>query len=381
MKNSIYFDNNSTTKTDPEVLEAMMPYLTDIYGNASSSSHSYGRTSREAVEYARKQIAELLNCDSDEIYFTSGSTESINLALKGTVENSAKKDIHIISSVIEHHASIETCKYLQRFGIDISYVPVDGTGLVNPDDIKKLIRPTTIIVNIMTANNEIGTIQPINEIADLCNNNNILFHTDAAQAFGKIPINLKQNGQNGIDMMSFSGHKIYGPKGIGALYVRKNTKHPFPQIHGGGQEKNLRSGTLNVPSIAGFGKSAELAKNKMFDEFQIHTVWRDRIIQNILRKKEGSFLNGHPVKRLPNNINIGFRDITSSAFISKFKEFSFSYGSACSSETLHPSYVLSTIGRTKEQINSSVRIGLGRFNTEEEINFLLNKITTEINKQ
>lgn len=374
MKKIIYFDNNSTTKIDPEVLEYMLPYFDGEYGNASSNTHTYGRKAKETVELARGKIAKLINCSGEEIVFTSGTTESINLAIKGTVENSRKEKMHIITSVIEHSAGINIAKYLEKFEIEVTYLNVDKKGLINPEDLKKAIKSETILVSIMTANNEIGTIQPIAEIGNVCRERDILFHTDAAQAFGKIPMDMRMLN---IDMMSFSAHKVYGPKGIGSLYIRKGIKPPAIQIHGGGQEYGLRSGTLNVPAIAGFGKAAEIAGIKMTEEFQKQTIWRDRIIQNILRKVEGSFINGHLTKRLPSNINAGFGNITNSIFINKYKEFAVSFGSACSSETLQPSYVLRAIGRNNEEINSSIRIGLGRFTTEDEVNYFIDRITTE----
>jgi cysteine desulfurase len=377
MKKIIYFDNNSTTKTDPEVLEYMLPYFGGEYGNASSNTHSYGRAAKEAVELARKRIAKLINCSDDEIVFTSGTTESINMAIKGTVENCRKEKMHIITSVIEHSAGINVTKYLEKFGIEVTYLNVDGYGLINPSDLRKSIKNETIMVSIMTANNEIGTIQPIAEIGNICREHGILFHTDAAQAFGKIPLDMEMLK---IDLMSFSAHKVYGPKGIGALYIRKGTEPPAVQLHGGGQESGLRGGTLNVPAIAGFGKAAEIAEIKMAEEFEKQTIWRDRIIQNILRQVEGSFINGHLTKRLPSNINAGFREITNSMFINKYREFAVSFGSACSSETLQPSYVLRSIGRSTEEINSSIRIGLGRFTTEEEVNYFINRIASEKNK-
>lgn len=375
MSNIIYFDNNSTTRIDPEVYECMIPYFQEKYGNASSNSHYFGREAKEAAEYARKQISSLINSKEDEIIFTGGTTESINLALKGTVENSLNGNMHIITSVIEHSAGLEVCKHLEKFGVEISYLPVDKYGLINTKELYNEFRKNTVLVSIMTANNEIGTIQPVAEIGEMCKEKGILFHTDAAQAFGKIPLDMKNLN---IDMMSFSAHKVYGPKGIGALFIRKGTNLPSVQIHGGGQEMGMRGGTLNVPAIAGFGKAAEIANKKMADEFKTQTVWRDRIIQNILQKVNGSFLNGHFSKRLPNNINIGFRNITNSIFINKYKEFAISLGSACSSETLQPSYVLMNIGRTKQEINSSVRIGLGRFNTEDDINYFIKRITEDL---
>ena len=374
MKKIIYFDNNSTTKVDPEVLDYMLPYFGGDYGNASSSTHSYGREAKEVVELAREKIAKLINCTGEEIVFTSGTTESINLAIKGTVENSRKKKMHIITSVIEHSAGINIAKYLEKFEIEVTYLNVDKKGIINPADLQKAIKSETIMVSIMTANNEIGTIQPVAEIGNVCKERGVLFHTDTAQAFGKIPMDMSMLN---IDMMSFSAHKVYGPKGIGALYIRKEIKPPAIQIHGGGQEYGLRGGTLNVPAVAGFGKAAEIASVKMPEEFQKQIIWRDRIIQNILRKVEGSFINGHLTKRLPSNINAGFGNITNSMFINKYKEFAVSFGSACSSETLQPSYVLRSLGRNNEEINSSIRIGLGRFTTEEEVNYFIDRITTE----
>lgn len=373
MKLPVYFDNNATTPLDPEVLNAMMPYLTGKFGNASSSTHIFGREASEAVEKARRQISSLLNCSPDEIIFTGSTTESINLALKGLIESSSFKQPHIISSCIEHKAVLSTLKYIESFGVKITLLNVDEEGLINPGELKAAITKDTVLVTIMSANNEIGTLQPIREISDICKENGIPFHTDAAQYIGKLPMDLKSIG---IDLMSFGAHKFYGPKGIGALYINnKSGLKLTPQISGGGQEKGYRSGTLNTASIAGFGKAAEICKSKMESEAAIQTKWRDEIIDAFLNSRKGSMLNGSKHHRLPNNINISLGDITNSMFISHFKEFAVSFGSACASETLEPSYVLTSIGRNKRQISSSIRISLGRFNTEEEIKFLIDKVS------
>ena len=368
----IYLDYNATTPLDPEVLQEMLPYFTENFGNASSKTHTFGNIAYEAVELSRRRIANLINANQEEIVFTSGSTESINLAIKGIVEASGRDKIHIITSSIEHKAVLDVCKYLENFGIEISYLKVDSNGIVNPDDLKYLIKPYTLLVSVMTANNEIGSIQPIAEVSKICREKNILFHTDATQAIGKIPFNLNDLK---IDLISFSAHKMYGPKGIGALYINKASLiKPVMQMHGGGHERGFRSGTLNVPAIVGFGKAADISKTKLFDEFKIHTISRDRIIQNILNNTDNTVLNGHPVKRLPGNINFTIKDITNSMFVSEFRELAVSFGSACSSETLEPSYVLSAIGRDKTQIASSIRLSFGRFTTEDEINFIIKRI-------
>ncbi|MCX7834209.1 MAG: cysteine desulfurase [Ignavibacteria bacterium] len=379
MEKIIYLDNNSTTPLDPVVLESMLPYLKDKFGNPSSTSHKFGRETLVAVEFAREQVASLINADSSEIIFTSGTTESINLALKGIVESAFRDKIHIITTKVEHKAVLKVCEYLEKFGVEITYLPTDKYGMISTSDIVDMIKEETVLICVMVANNEIGTIQPIGEIGKLCKERGILFFTDAAQAVGKIPIDVKALN---IDLMAFSAHKIYGPKGIGALYVKNNSNkiNLYPQIHGGGQEKGLRSGTLNVPGIVGFGKSCEVCKEKLFDEFNTHSVWRDRIINNLLTKIDNAFLNGHPTKRIPNNINIGFKGISNSLFINEFTDFAISTGSACASETLEPSYVLSSIGRTKSEISCSIRIGIGRFNTEEEIEYIIKRIPEGINK-
>lgn len=369
----IYLDNNATTRIAPEVLKEMMPYLTDKFGNASGNTHIFGREASEAIEKARRQIAALINCTPEEIIFTGSSTESINLALKGLIENSSVQNPHIITSCIEHKAVLNTLSYLQSYGVKVTYLNVDGEGFIDPLELKKQITGNTVLVSIMAANNEIGTLQPIKELSEICSEAEIPFHSDAAQFIGKLPLDL--NSIN-IDLLSFGAHKFYGPKGIGALYINKYKGLKIaPQIHGGGQEHGFRSGTYDTASIVGFGKAAELSKEKMYEDAGIQTKWQRDIIDAFLGSGKGSLLNGPKTNRLPNNINITMGDMTNSMFITKFREFAVSFGSACSSETLQPSYVLSNIGRTNQQISSSIRIGTGRFNTDEEIKYFIKRIT------
>lgn len=379
MEFPIYLDYNATTPIDPEVLNAMLPYFDKKFGNAASKTHRYGWEASGAVENARKKIAGLINADAKEIVFTSGTTESINLALKGLIESSQKKENHIITTKIEHSAVLDTCKYLSKYGVEITYLDVDKFGFVNPDDVAKAINKNTILVSVMMANNEIGTIQPIGDIGKICKEKNISFHTDAAQAVGKIPVDVNELN---IDLMSFSAHKIYGPKGIGALFVRnKNPKIKITeQINGGGHENGMRSGTLNVPAIIGFGKACEICSSKMFDEFKEISVMRDRFISNVLQKVDDAFLNGHPKKRLPNNINFCFRNLENTVLMSETKELAFSAGSACTSANLKPSHVLKAIGLSDEDSKCSIRISIGRFTTNEELEFSINKIVNTVGK-
>ncbi len=379
MKIPVYLDYNSTTPADAEVVKAMMPYFSDKFGNAASKSHRYGWEAEEAVEFSRKKIAELINAESNEIIFTSGATESVNLAIKGVVESFNGKKNHIITCNIEHYAVLDTVKYLEKFGIEVTLVKADANGFVNPEDILKNITGKTAIVSVMTANNEIGTIQPVAEIAGICKDKGVLFHTDSSQAVGKIPIDVKAVG---IDLMSFSSHKIYGPKGIGALYVRnKNPKiNITEQINGGGHEKGLRSGTLNVPAIVGFGKACELSKEKMFDEYKTQEVLRDRLINNLVNNLKFTTLNGDSTKRLPNNANICFEKVDSTVLMSETKELAFSTGSACTSVSLEQSHVLKAIGKTDEDSRCSVRFGIGRYTTNEEIDFAIEKLIDAVKK-
>jgi len=379
MEFPIYLDNNATTPVDSEVLDAMLPYFKSKFGNAASKSHKYGWEASEAVELARKKVAKLIGAKPGEIIFTSGTTESINLSHKGSLESFQGKENHIITSKIEHSAVLDTCKYLSGYGVDVTYLDVDKFGFVNPDDVSEYIKDNTMLVSIMMANNEVGTIQPVGEIGNICGEKNILFHTDAAQAIGKIPVNVNELN---VDLMSFSAHKIYGPKGIGALFIKNKSPEIklTEQINGGGHEFGFRSGTLNVPAIVGFGKACEICEKKMYNEFADLIIFRDRFINNILQKTEGASLNGHSTKRLPNNINICFNNIDSSVLMSEMKELAFSAGSACTSADLKPSHVLKAMGLSDADSRSSVRLGLGRFTTNEEVEFSINKIVNTVEK-
>ena len=370
-------DYNSTTPVDTKVLDAMLPYFCGKFGNPSSKHH-YGNEANVAVEYARKQISVLVNCNPDEIIFTSGATESNNLAIKGVVENNYKVGINIVTSEIEHTSVLDTVKSLEKSGVEIRYVKPDGHGLIIPKDVEENIDENTVLVSIMTANNEIGTIQPIPEIANICRNRNVLFHTDAAQAFGKIPIDVKDFN---IDLMSISAHKMYGPKGVGALFVGNTSADKISaQLNGGGHERGLRSGTLNVPGIIGFGKAAEISSKRMYDDFQKEIVQRDILMQNLLNRIPYSFLNGSKEKRLPNNVNISFEGVDSSVLISNLKNIALSTGSACSSATLEPSYVLKAIGKNESMIKSAIRFGIGRQTTDEDIKYVVEKVIESVSK-
>jgi cysteine desulfurase len=379
MKFPIYFDYNSTTPIDPLVLEEMMPYLTEKFGNPSSRTHSYGLEAEIAVDIARKRVADLIGASVEEIIFTGTATESINLAIKGFIEALNEDNIHIVTTKIEHSAVLNTCKYIEQFGHKVTYLNVDNSGLIDIEELKSSIKSNTRLVTIQTANNEIGTIQPISEIGEICRENKIVFHTDASQAVGKIPINVDELN---IDMLSFSGHKIYGPKGIGVLFIRKKkpTIKIKEQIHGGGQERNLRSGTLNVPAIVGIGKACEICNKELYKESLRLTVYRDRIINNIKARIENSYLNGHPTKRLCTNINFSFKNIDNVQLLREMKDIACSTGSACSSESGEPSHTLIAIGRSPELIRGSVRFGLGRFNTDEEIEYLIKNIVKSVSE-
>lgn len=370
-------DYNSTTPVDTKVLDAMLPYFCGKFGNPSSKHH-YGNEANVAVEYARKQISVLVNCNPDEIIFTSGATESNNLAIKGVVEKNYKVGINIVTSEIEHTSVLDTVKSLEKSGVEIRYVKPDRHGLIIPKDVEENIDENTVLVSIMTANNEIGTIQPIPEIANICRNRNVLFHTDAAQAFGKIPIDVKDFN---IDLLSISAHKMYGPKGVGALFVGNTSADKISaQLNGGGQERGLRSGTLNVPGIVGFGKAAEISSKRMYDDFQKEIVQRDILMQNLLNRIPYSFLNGSKEKRLPNNVNISFEGVDSSVLISNLKNIALSTGSACSSATLEPSYVLKAIGKNESMIKSAIRFGIGRQTTDEDIKYVVEKVIESVSK-
>ncbi|MGD9851010.1 MAG: IscS subfamily cysteine desulfurase [Nitrospirales bacterium] len=378
MKLPIYLDNHSTSPCDPRVVEVMLPYFTEKFGNSASRNHSFGWEAEEGVEQGRKQIAQLIHADPKEIIFTSGATESDNLALKGIVEMYREKGDHIITSATEHRAVIDTAKSLEKKGISVTFLPVDKTGRVSPDDVKNAITDKTILISVMLANNEIGTINPVGEIGKVAKEKGIIFHCDATQGVGKIPVNVQEMG---IDLMSFSAHKIYGPKGIGALYVRRKAPRVRlePMIHGGGHERGMRSGTLPVPLIVGFGKACELCEQEMPTESARMAKMRDRLQEGIMGAMEEVYLNGHPIERLPNNLNISFAYVEGEALLMGVKEIALSSGSACTSATLEPSYVLRALGVGSDLAHSSIRFGLGRFNTDAEIEYTIDRMIKAVN--
>ncbi|VVB97456.1 Cysteine desulfurase IscS 2 [uncultured archaeon] len=375
MTRQVYMDHSATTPVDSLVVEAMLPYFSENFGNPSSL-YTIGRQARRAIEESRQKVADLIGAKKEEIIFTGSGTESDNLAIKGIAYRNRKKGDHIITSSIEHHAVLHTCKYLETQGFKVTYLPVDKEGLVNPKDVEKAITPQTILITIMHANNELGTVQPIEEIGKIAKEKNIPLHTDAVQTAGKIPVNVDTLG---VSLLSISAHKIYGPKGVGALYLRKGT-FVEPQLHGGGHERNLRSSTENVPGIVGFGKACELAKGRLPDEERLAGL-RDRLIKGILEIKD-SYLNGHPVKRLPNNVNVRFSFIEGESMILNLdmKGVAASTGSACSSTSLEPSHVLMAIGLKPEEAHGSLRLTLGRGNTQEDVDYVVSVLPEIVNK-
>ena len=380
MKFPIYLDNHSTTPMDPRVLESMLPYFTEKFGNAASRNHAFGWDAEEGVEAARKQIAKLIHADAKEIVFTSGATESNNLALKGVVEMYHEKGDHIITSSTEHRAVLDTAKALEaKRGVKVTYLPVDKFGMVNPEDVRNAITDKTILISVMFANNEIGTINPVKAIGKIAKEKGILFHCDATQGVGKVPIDVQDMG---IDLMSFSAHKIYGPKGVGALYVRK--KNPrvriAAQMDGGGHERGMRSGTLPVPLIVGFGKACELCEQEMAADAARLSVMRDRLHATITKALEDVYLNGHPTERLPHNLNISFAYVEGESLIMGIKGLAVSSGSACTSASLEPSYVLRALGVGAELAHSSIRFGLGRFTLDEEVDYAGKRIVEVVTK-
>lgn len=380
MKLPIFLDNHSTTPMDPRVLESMLPYFVEKFGNAASRNHAFGWAAEEAVEQARKQIAKLIKADSKEIVFTSGATESDNLALKGVLEMYKEKGTHIITSSTEHRAVLDTAKSLEAKGLaTVTYLPVDKYGMVNPQDVENAITDRTILISVMLANNEIGTINPIAEIGKIAKAKGILFHCDATQGVGKISVDVQAMG---IDLMSFTSHKIYGPKGVGALYVRKRNPRVriAAQMDGGGHERGMRSGTLPVPLIVGFGNACELCEQEMTADAARVTKMRDRLQTDIMAALEESYLNGHPTNRLPGNLNISFAYVEGESLLMGMKEIALSSGSACTSATLEPSYVLRALGVGTELAHSSIRFGLGRFNTDEEIDYTIKKVIEIVTK-
>jgi len=379
VKTPIYMDNNATTRTDPRVVDAMLPYFTEKYGNAASRSHPFGWEAEAAVEEARDQIAELIGASGKEIIFTSGATESNNLAIKGVAAMYKKKGNHVITQATEHKAVLDTCKRLERDGYQVTYLPVDTYGQVSAEQVASAITDKTILVSIMAANNEIGTIQPVQAIGKLCKAKEVLFHTDAVQAVGKVPIDVEAMG---IDLLSLTAHKLYGPKGIGALYVRKKGPRVRlePQIDGGGHERGMRSGTLPVPLIVALGAACEIARQEMPAETERTFRLRERLRRGIMDKLPETFLNGHPTERLPGSANISFAYVEGEGLMMGIKDVAVSSGSACTSASLEPSYVLRALGVGDELAHSSIRFGLGRFNTEAEVDFVVELVTREVNR-
>lgn len=379
MKLPIYLDNHATTPVDPEVLRAMLPYFTEEFGNAASRNHQFGWRAEEAVERARQQIARLINADPKEIVFTSGATESDNGAIKGVAEMYREKGNHIITVVTEHKAVLDTCKRLEKSGYEVTYLPVQKDGKVSPEAVKEAVTDKTILITIMVANNEIGTIHPIAEIGRIAREKGILFHSDATQAVGKIPVDVQAMN---IDLASLSAHKMYGPKGVGALYVRRKAPRVrlAPIIDGGGHERGMRSGTLNVPGIVGFGKACELCGQKMPEEASRLRALRDRLKEGIMGALDDVYLNGHPTDRLPGNLNLSFAYVEGESLLMGLKDIALSSGSACTSATLEPSYVLKALGVGEDLAHSSIRFGLGRFNTEEEVEYVITEVVKNVNR-
>ncbi len=379
LKLPIYLDHNATTPMDPRVLEAMIPYFTENFGNAASRNHSFGWHAEEAVDYAREQVAKLIGADPKEIIFTSGATEGDNLAIKGVYEMYASKGNHIITCTTEHKAVLDTCKHLEKAGAEVTYLEVQPDGLIDLKELEAAMRPTTILVAIMYANNEIGVIQPVNEIAAIAKKHGALFFTDGVQAVGKIPVDVIADG---IDIMAFTAHKMYGPKGVGALYVRR--KNPrvkvTAQMDGGGHERGMRSGTLNVPGIVGFGKAAEIARTDMEADTARISKLRDKL-ENALKQIDESYVNGNPAHRLPHVSNISFKYVEGEGLMMGFnKDIALSSGSACTSASLEPSYVLKALGLGDDLAHSSLRFGLGRYTTEEQIDFTIKAVTETVLK-
>ena len=372
LKFPIYLDHHATTPLDPRVLEEMMPYFTEKFGNASSLDHPYGYEASVAVEAAREKIANAIGARHDEIIFTSGATESDNLALIGTMEKYKERGDHLITCVTEHKAVLDTARHLESLGKKVTYLGVNEYGEIDLGELKESITDRTVMISIMTANNEIGTIADVSEIGKIAHENEVIFHTDAAQAVGHIPIDVEKMN---IDLMSFSSHKIYGPKGIGGLYIRsiKPRVKPEPIVFGGGQERNIRSGTLNVPGIVGFGEALEIAFKEMNPENERFENWTKYMLNSF--EKIGGKLNGHPTKRLTHNLNVSFPGIESKAIINSIsKKIAISAGSACTTQQVEPSHVLLALGMTETMTHTAIRFGLGRFNTQEEIEFVIGKI-------
>jgi len=379
MKTPIYLDSHATTRVDPRVLDAMLPYFTEYFGNSASRNHEFGWAAEQGVEKARKQIADLIGASAREIIFTSGATESDNLAIKGVAEMYAEKGNHIITAATEHKAVLDTCKKLEKNGYRVTYLPVQGDGLVDLDMLKEAITDKTILVTIMYANNEIGVIQPVAEIGKICRERGVLFHTDGVQAVGKVPIDVNKDN---IDIMSITAHKLYGPKGVGALYVRRKGPRVqlTAQMDGGGHERGMRSGTLNVPGIVGLGEACAICQGDMPEESKRLRALRDRLKTKLEDGLDEIYLNGSWEHRLPHSLNISFAYVEGESLLMGINDVAVSSGSACTSATLEPSYVLKALGLGDDIAHSSIRFGIGRFNTEEEIDYVADKLIHVVRK-
>jgi len=379
MKLPIYMDYHATTPVDPRVLDAMMPYFTGKFGNAASRNHPFGWEAEEAVEAARKQVADLIGANAKELIFTSGATESNNLAIKGAAEMYREKGNHIITCVTEHKAVVDTCKKLEKQGLRVTYLPVQKDGRINLDELRASITDKTILITIMTANNEIGVIQPIAEIGAIAKEKGILFHTDAVQAVGKVPFDVTALK---ADLVSISAHKIYGPKGVGALYVRRRNPRVLlaEQISGGGHERGMRSGTLNVTGIVGLGKAAELCRLEMQKDTERLGKLRDRLNEGLHKNLDEIYINGSMEHRLPHNLNISFAYVEGESLLMGINEVAVSSGSACTSASLEPSYVLKALGAGDDLAHSSIRFGLGRWTTDEEVDYVIDKLTKVVRR-
>lgn len=379
LKLPIYLDNNATTPCDPRVVEAMLPYFTETFGNAASRNHPFGWAAEEAVDFAREQVARLIGADPKEIIFTSGATESDNLALKGVFEMYAAKGNHIITTATEHKAVLDTCKHLEKQGARVTYLGVNSEGFIDLKELEAAITPATIMVAVIYANNEIGVINPMRDISAITRRHGVLLMTDATQAVGKIPVDVNKDG---IDLMAFSAHKMYGPKGAGALYVRRKSPRVkvTAQLDGGGHERGMRSGTLNVPGIVGFGKACEICQQEMEEDGKRLQILRDKLEKALLQLEE-SYLNGAPNQRLPHVSNISFKYVEGEGLLMGFnKSIALSSGSACTSASLEPSYVLKALGLGDDLAHSSLRFGLGRFTTEEQIDYTIQAVTDAVNR-
>ncbi len=375
----IYFDNHATTQLDPRVLQSMLPYFTEHFGNAASRNHAYGWEAEEAVEKSRRQIASLIGANAKEIVFTSGATESNNLAIKGVAEMYAEKGNHIITAATEHKAVLDTCKHLEKKGCRVTYLPVMGDGRIDLEMLQSAITDKTILISIMYANNEIGVVQPIAEIGKIAKERGVLFHTDAVQAVGKIPVNVIADN---VDLMSITAHKMYGPKGVGALYVRRKSPRVqlTAQMDGGGHERGMRSGTLNVPGIVGLGEACAIAQAEMPEESQRLRAMRDRLRAKFESALDEVFINGSMEHRLPHNLNMSFAYVEGESLLMGIDDIAVSSGSACTSATLEPSYVLKALGLGDDMAHTSIRFGLGRFNTDAEIDYVADKLISVVQK-